>query len=62
MPNLSVIILAAGQGTRMHSRRAKVLHALGGRPLLSHVAATAQALGADAVYGVVGHGDGGARG
>ena len=54
--NLSVIILAAGQGTRMRSRLPKVLHPLGGRPLVSHVVHAAQALEADAVYGVVGHG------
>jgi len=54
--NLSVIILAAGQGTRMRSRLPKVLHTLGGRPLLGHVVQTAQALEADTVYGIVGHG------
>lgn len=54
--NLSVIILAAGQGTRMRSRLPKVLHNLGGRPLLGHVVHTAQALEAEAVYGIVGHG------
>jgi bifunctional UDP-N-acetylglucosamine pyrophosphorylase/glucosamine-1-phosphate N-acetyltransferase len=54
--NLSVIILAAGQGTRMRSRLPKVLHPLGGRSLLSHVVHTAQALEASAIYGVVGHG------
>lgn len=54
--SLSVIILAAGQGTRMRSRLTKVLHPIGGRPMLAHVVRTAQALEADAVYGVVGHG------
>lgn len=54
--SLSVIILAAGQGTRMRSRLPKVLHPLGGRPLLAHVVRTAQTLEAEAVYGVVGHG------
>jgi bifunctional UDP-N-acetylglucosamine pyrophosphorylase / glucosamine-1-phosphate N-acetyltransferase len=42
---LAVAVLAAGQGTRMRSRRPKVLHELGGRPLLSHVLALADALG-----------------
>lgn len=40
----TVIILAAGQGTRMHSDRAKVLHILGGKPLLAHVVESAQGL------------------
>jgi bifunctional UDP-N-acetylglucosamine pyrophosphorylase/glucosamine-1-phosphate N-acetyltransferase len=54
--NLSVIILAAGQGTRMRSALPKVLHPLGGKPLLAHVIDTAGALGAGAVYVVYGHG------
>lgn len=54
--NLSVIILAAGQGTRMRSTLPKVLHPLGGKPLLAHVIDTAGALGAGAVYVVYGHG------
>ena len=54
--NLSVIILAAGQGTRMRSNIPKVLHPLGGQSLLGHVIDTAQGLAADAIYVVVGHG------
>ena len=54
--NLSVIILAAGQGTRMRSDIPKVLHPLGGRSLLEHVIATARGLEAAAVYVVIGHG------
>jgi len=54
--SLSVIILAAGQGTRMRSKLPKVLHPLGGKPLLAHVVSTARELQADAVYGVIGHG------
>ena len=40
---LGVVILAAGQGTRMRSALPKVLHPLAGRPLLAHVLAAAQA-------------------
>ena len=54
--NLSVIILAAGQGTRMRSTLPKVLHPLGGTSLLGHVINTAEALEAAATYVVVGHG------
>nr|MBA3440655.1 NTP transferase domain-containing protein [Pyrinomonadaceae bacterium] len=41
---LDVLILAAGLGTRMRSRTAKVLHKLDGRPLIAHVCRTAAAL------------------
>jgi len=53
---LEVVILAAGQGTRMRSRLPKVLHALAGRPLLQHVLDAAQALSPSAVHVVYGHG------
>jgi bifunctional UDP-N-acetylglucosamine pyrophosphorylase/glucosamine-1-phosphate N-acetyltransferase len=43
-PELAVVVLAAGQGTRMRSATPKVLHHLGGRPLLRHVLAIADAL------------------
>ncbi|HEU4712216.1 MAG TPA: bifunctional UDP-N-acetylglucosamine diphosphorylase/glucosamine-1-phosphate N-acetyltransferase GlmU [Pyrinomonadaceae bacterium] len=58
MPNdnkLNVVVLAAGMGTRMKSRRAKVLHELGGLPLISHVVKTAQALDPETILVVVGH-------
>ncbi|HEY5740176.1 MAG TPA: NTP transferase domain-containing protein, partial [Gammaproteobacteria bacterium] len=42
--SLSVVILAAGQGTRMKSSRPKVLHALAGKPLLQHVVDAGRAL------------------
>ncbi len=48
--------MAAGKGTRMKSAWPKVLHRLGGRPLLSHVLATAGRLGARRVVVVTGHG------
>ena len=41
---LSAVILAAGRGTRMRSNRPKILHPLGGRPLVSYSVATARAL------------------
>ncbi len=53
---LSVIILAAGQGTRMRSDLPKVLQPLAGKPLLAHVLDTAHQLGADDVCVVYGHG------
>ena len=52
---LDVLILAAGLGTRMRSRTAKVLHKLGGRPLIAHVARTATALTSRPIHVVVGH-------
>ncbi len=54
--SLNVVILAAGQGKRMHSDLPKVLHPLAGRPLLAHVIATARVLGAARIVVVYGHG------
>ena len=54
--NLEVIILAAGQGTRMKSALPKVLHPVAGRPMLQHVVDTARTLGPTAIHVVVGHG------
>jgi bifunctional UDP-N-acetylglucosamine pyrophosphorylase/glucosamine-1-phosphate N-acetyltransferase len=50
-----VMILAAGLGTRMKSRRAKVLHELAGRPLIAHVLRAIFKLAPEAVFTVVGH-------
>jgi bifunctional UDP-N-acetylglucosamine pyrophosphorylase / glucosamine-1-phosphate N-acetyltransferase len=52
---LDVLILAAGLGTRMRSHTAKVLHKLGGRPLIVHVCRTAAALTSRPIHVVVGH-------
>ena len=52
----AVVVLAAGQGTRMRSSTPKVLHTLGGRSLLGHVLAAAEPLGAGATIVVVGSG------
>ncbi|MFN7098243.1 MAG: bifunctional UDP-N-acetylglucosamine diphosphorylase/glucosamine-1-phosphate N-acetyltransferase GlmU, partial [Gammaproteobacteria bacterium] len=52
---LNVVILAAGQGKRMHSDVPKVLHPLAGKPLLAHVIKTAEALSPQAIYVVYGH-------
>jgi bifunctional UDP-N-acetylglucosamine pyrophosphorylase/glucosamine-1-phosphate N-acetyltransferase len=53
---LSVVILAAGQGKRMHSDLPKVLQPLAGLPLLQHVIRTARALEPANIYVVYGHG------
>jgi bifunctional UDP-N-acetylglucosamine pyrophosphorylase/glucosamine-1-phosphate N-acetyltransferase len=47
--------MAAGLGTRMKSRRAKVLHELGGAPLIAHVVRAAQALEPRAIVTILGH-------
>ena len=52
---LSVIILAAGKGTRMKSAFPKVLHQLAGKPLVNHVYDTAISIGAENVCVVYGH-------
>lgn len=52
---VGAVILAAGQGTRMKSRLAKVLHRVAGRPMLEHVLAAVEPLGLAAVVVVVGH-------
>lgn len=53
---LSVVILAAGQGKRMRSALPKVLHRLGGKPLLEHAYRAARDLRPEEVYVVYGHG------
>ncbi len=56
VPPRAVVILAAGEGTRMKSATPKVLHSVAGRSLLGHVLAAASPLGAQHVIVVVGHG------
>ncbi|KAB7624208.1 bifunctional UDP-N-acetylglucosamine diphosphorylase/glucosamine-1-phosphate N-acetyltransferase GlmU [Alkalilimnicola sp. S0819] len=53
---LSVVILAAGRGTRMRSDLPKVAHRLAGRPMLAHVVETAERLKPAAIHVVYGHG------
>src|SRR5262245_15934693 len=53
-PPLAVVILAAGHGTRMKSRRAKVLHEIAGRPLLAYPLGLAEALAAERLVVVIG--------
>jgi bifunctional UDP-N-acetylglucosamine pyrophosphorylase / glucosamine-1-phosphate N-acetyltransferase len=54
--NLAVVIMAAGKGTRLKSRRSKVLHEIGGKTLLSHVIASAsQIVPPGDIFAVVGH-------
>jgi len=54
--SLHVIILAAGQGSRMKSDLPKVVHQLAGKPMLQHVIDTVSQLDAEKVHIVVGHG------
>ena len=53
---LEVIVLAAGRGTRMKSELPKVLHPIGGKPMVACVLDTARQLGAERIHVVVGHG------
>jgi bifunctional UDP-N-acetylglucosamine pyrophosphorylase/glucosamine-1-phosphate N-acetyltransferase len=53
---LAIVIMAAGKGTRLKSKRPKVLHEIGGKPLLAHViAAAAQIVPPEDIFVVVGH-------
>lgn len=53
---MEVVILAAGKGTRMQSDTPKVMHEVGGQPMLAHVLSTARALRASRIHVVIGHG------
>jgi bifunctional UDP-N-acetylglucosamine pyrophosphorylase/glucosamine-1-phosphate N-acetyltransferase len=52
---LAVVVLAAGKGTRMKSDRAKVLHAVAGRPMIEYPVELARSLSADRIVCVLGH-------
>ena len=54
--SLEIVILAAGQGSRMHSSLPKALQRLGGKPLLAHVLEAAAALDNLGIHAVIGHG------
>ena len=53
--DIHVVVLAAGQGTRMKSRLPKVLHPLAGKPLIEHVLKAAEAISPSTVTLIVGH-------
>ena len=53
--HLAVVVLAAGEGTRMRSATPKVMHEIAGLPMLGHALATATALGAQYVIPVIRH-------
>ena len=56
MAKLTAIILAAGKGTRMKSKLPKVLHKVGGHPMVEHVLDAADAAGCTDSVVVIGHG------
>lgn len=56
MHKLNIVILAAGKGTRMHSSKPKVLHELGGQPILAHVIDCAKQLNPQKIIVVYGYG------
>ena len=53
---LSVVVLAAGKGTRMKSALPKVLHPIAGVPMVQRIINTVQQIGADSIHLVYGHG------
>jgi bifunctional UDP-N-acetylglucosamine pyrophosphorylase/glucosamine-1-phosphate N-acetyltransferase len=53
---IAVVIMAAGKGTRLKSKHPKVLHEVGGKPILAHVIATAkQIVPAEDIFAIIGH-------
>jgi bifunctional UDP-N-acetylglucosamine pyrophosphorylase/glucosamine-1-phosphate N-acetyltransferase len=56
LPRLAIAIMAAGKGTRLKSKYPKVLHEIGGKPILAHVIATAQkVVPAQDIFVIIGH-------
>src|SRR3954464_13465519 len=55
MPDVHIVVLAAGMGTRLKSARPKVLHRVAGAPMIAHVLATARTLQPRSVTVVIGH-------
>ncbi|MBW8870544.1 MAG: NTP transferase domain-containing protein [Acidobacteriales bacterium] len=56
VPRIAVAIMAAGKGTRLKSQIPKVLHEVGGRPVLEHVIrAAARVVQANDVFAIIGH-------
>jgi bifunctional UDP-N-acetylglucosamine pyrophosphorylase/glucosamine-1-phosphate N-acetyltransferase len=55
-PSIAIAIMAAGKGTRLKSKRPKVLHEIGGKPILAHVIATAQkVVPPQDIFVIIGH-------
>jgi len=55
-PDFAIAIMAAGKGTRLKSKRPKVLHEIGGSPLLLHVIAAAKKIvPSDHIFCIIGH-------
>ncbi len=55
-PSFAIAIMAAGKGTRLKSKHPKVLHQVGGKPLLAHViAAASKVVPAGDIYAIIGH-------
>src|SRR5438477_624484 len=55
-PKTAIAIMAAGKGTRLKSKHPKVLHEVGGKPLLAHVIASARKVAAaEDIYAIIGH-------
>ena len=54
--DFAIAIMAAGKGTRLKSKRPKVLHEVGGKPLIAHVIrAAAEVVSPENIYAIIGH-------